>query len=502
MTLSDPFGVVGRIVDGRYRVERVVGHGGFGVVYRAQHLGFEAPIALKLLKLPDEWSKQRRDSQVRSFQREGRVLFELSRLHPAIVRAFETGSVRSQDGSLSPYLALEWLEGVSLAQELKHRRALGLAPLTLPEVLALMCAPAEGLARAHGKGVAHRDIKPGNLFVAVRDGERHVKILDFGIAKLVNEAAETTERLESTGGATASFTPMYAAPEQWLERLGATGTWTDVHAFALVLVELLTGRVPFAGRESAQLMAACLDAVRPTPGALGVGLGAEVEAVFARALALEPRDRFLDVGTLWSSLSAAAKWSPRDPAPPLELTSLQALAVADAPSLASRRSVAPDFDTTAGTASWARPRATPLTAPGSRWVSLLIGIGLAFASAAAAAAYHVRERRSESVARLPTRVASKVSEPAIVVTPLPPPPARSASAAVVSSPPERAPRRLSLASTKPSVDVGAVAARAPLDAPSPASPLSTASFGPLPSTASAGARLPLNIDDPGLVHRR
>ncbi|HTQ07403.1 MAG TPA: serine/threonine-protein kinase, partial [Polyangiaceae bacterium] len=238
---SDPFGLVGTIVDGRYRVERSAGQGGFGVVYRAYHLAFESPIALKVLKLPEHWQPEQRARRIASFQREGRMLFELSRLHPAIVRAFETGVILGRDGAAAPYLALEWLDGVSLDQALRHRRSSGLPPLTLPEVLRLLHGPAAGLALAHARGIVHRDIKPANLFVLSPASAREVKILDFGIAKLVDSGASTTAQLALTSGATASFTPMYAAPEQWLERLGATGAWTDVHALALVCTELLTG---------------------------------------------------------------------------------------------------------------------------------------------------------------------------------------------------------------------------------------------------------------------
>ena len=100
--LSDPFGIVGSVVDGRYRVERVAGQGGFGVVYRAQHLGFQSPIALKVLKLPEHWSIERIQARTAAFQREGRVLFELSMLDPSIVRAYHplTGrSTRALSGS-------------------------------------------------------------------------------------------------------------------------------------------------------------------------------------------------------------------------------------------------------------------------------------------------------------------------------------------------------------------------------------------------------------------
>lgn len=378
MTPADPFGLVHAIVDGRYRVERVVGQGGFGVVYRARHLGFDSPIALKVLRLPEGWSSERREARIGAFQQEGRVLFELSHLHASIVRAHETGRVRARDGSLAPYLALEWLDGVSLDAELKARRAGGLPPLSLPAALRLLYGVADGLARAHAAGVAHRDIKPGNLFVAERAGEQRIKILDFGVAKLIDEGVDTTERFALTAGNTASFTPLYAAPEQWLERLGATGAWTDVHALALVVVELLTGRPPFSGRDSAQLMAACLDPLRPTPRACGAKVSSAVEGVFARALALEPRARFVDAGAFWKALVDAADFE-LDSEPPtlLELASCRNGADADAkPSVHSTLRAGGATATTAHSVSLARVVAAPASR-GPQVVALAVAAGAA-----------------------------------------------------------------------------------------------------------------------------
>lgn len=313
---ADPFGIVGSIVDGRYRIENVAGAGGFGVVYRAFHLGFDSPIAIKVLRLPDHWSIDKKRRRTHAFEREGKVLFTLSRLHSSIVRAFETGAVTLTDGALAPYLALEWLDGVSLAQELRLRRSSGAEPFQLGAMLQLLSAPAAALGRAHANGVVHRDVKPGNLFITFSDGEPLVKVLDFGIAKLVadRDGGDDTSAAadpDITAGATSSFTPMYAAPEQWSVRMGATGKWTDVHAWALVCVELITGKTPLAGQGAADFKTSCLDAsTRPTPGALGVRFSQDVEAVFERALALDPRDRFPDIGTFWTSLCKAARWSP------------------------------------------------------------------------------------------------------------------------------------------------------------------------------------------------
>jgi serine/threonine protein kinase len=132
------------------------------------------------------------------------------------------------------------------------------------------------------------------------------KLLDFGLAKAVHESATTSSLFAETGHRETSFTPSYGAPEQWLRRLGATGTWTDVHALALVCVEFLCGRRAFQG-DSAQLMASCLDqAVRPTPRALDCEVPDAVEQVFLKALAVDPRERFANAADFWRALQSAA----------------------------------------------------------------------------------------------------------------------------------------------------------------------------------------------------
>jgi serine/threonine-protein kinase len=307
---SDPYNLLGSIVDGRYRVDAVAAHGGQAVVYRAFHLSFESPIALKVRKLPANLAASEARAKVAEFRREGRVLFELSSLHPSIVRALEVGVLTSCAAVYAPYLALEWLDGVALNEELEFRRQRGLPPLDVGEVIALLDAPSRALAVAHARGFAHRDIKPQNLFACPQPDGPFMKVLDFGISKWVEPSTSTTEQLAEPDART-SFTPKYAAPEQWLPRLGGTGSWTDVHAWALVIVELLSGKAPFEGKEAAQFMAACLDPLRPTPRNLGVAVTDEVELVFSRALALEPRERFRRIPDFWNALCHASRSEPR-----------------------------------------------------------------------------------------------------------------------------------------------------------------------------------------------
>jgi serine/threonine protein kinase len=305
---GDPFDLVGHVVDGRLLVEARIARGGFGVVYRARHMHFDSIVALKVLRIPGDTAERQRRQIMRRFAREGALLFELAAVHPSIVRVLETGTLTTGDGALAPYLTMEWLEGHTLAEEARVRR-LGGQRFGLSELLSLLEPAALGLAAAHDRGVVHRDIKPSNIYLTRRDGRTFVKLLDFGLAK----ALEGRHRALGETTAARAMTPAYAAPEQWLERLGPAGAWTDVHGLALTCVELLGGKRPLRGRSSAQLMAACLDAVhRPTPASLGVELGPTVEAVFRRALAVEPSRRYGTIKSFWDELcAAAASTSPR-----------------------------------------------------------------------------------------------------------------------------------------------------------------------------------------------
>ncbi|HKQ68555.1 MAG TPA: serine/threonine-protein kinase [Polyangiaceae bacterium] len=413
----DPFRLVGTIVDGRYRVDAIAGQGGYGVVYRAFHVSFESAIALKVLKLPAHLSFDRRSDHVASFKREGKVLFDLSALHASIVKAFETGLIPLADGSLAPYLALEWLEGVSLAHEMKHRRGEGAPPMTLREVLRLLDAPARGLALAHERGIAHRDIKPGNLFFATRRTGAIVKVLDFGLAKILDDAVNTAAMMAETVGAVSSFTPMYAAPEQWLRRLGATGPWTDVHAWALVCLELLSGKPPFQGDESAQFMAACLDpALRPGPTALGVSVSPQVEAVFARALTIKPHDRFRSVGEFWSALCDKADGTSghSDRLPPI--LSLAPTSVTDGSNEHRRSRTVDSLSIVHSTAPTASRLGRPSNAGKPRWRPLVLGVAISLASVIAVLARH----SSRSLEAGPLLSGGHASAPEKTVTPLPP----------------------------------------------------------------------------------
>ena len=308
---DDPFGWVGATVDGKYRVDEVVGHGGFGIVYRAHHLGFEEKVDLKCLKLPKELQGGDRDRFRDSLVAEGRLLLQLSRATTGVVQALDVGAVVSPSKIWTPYLVLEWLEGTPLDRDLLQRRERNDGGRSLGEAIELLDGAVRALGVAHGMGIAHRDIKPANLFLVEVAGKRTIKVLDFGIAKVLAESDSVTRAFEQTGGTVAAFTARYGAPEQFSRRFGATGPWTDVFALALVLVEVVLGTPALEGTDAAQLFVAASDKlIRPTLRGRGFDPGDAVEAVLATALSVDPRERYPNATAFWDALTAAARNEP------------------------------------------------------------------------------------------------------------------------------------------------------------------------------------------------
>jgi len=165
-----------------------------------------------------------------------------------------------------------------------------------------------GLGVAHTQRIAHRDVKPANIFLSRSAGRVVPRILDLGLAKVMSAATATSDPFADSRFPTDSaFTPAYASPEQWSRRLGATGAWTDVYALATTFVELLAGHHPVRAAEPSDFMAACLnESERPTPRHAEVQVSDAVEAVFERALAVDPRERFRDARAFFQALCAAA----------------------------------------------------------------------------------------------------------------------------------------------------------------------------------------------------
>lgn len=315
--VKDVFGIVGSIQDGVFRVDEVVAQGGFAVVYRARHEGFKAEVALKCLKIPGTLSEVAQQRFLSKFREEGELLFRLSALIPPVVRPLHVGVLATDHADFVPFLALEWLSGESLDALIERRRAGGKRPLGLSRVVELLGPVARALERAHAfptpdgvVSILHRDLKPENLFIADVHGQRAVKILDFGIGTVKHHATQMVGKVSTTRDVLSAFTPAYGSPEQWLpKRFGQTGPWTDVWGLALCAVEALTGRPALEGDAHA-LLGACIDPKqRPTPRTLGAAVPDEVETAFAKALAVNPRDRYADIGAFWDDVERPVGWT-------------------------------------------------------------------------------------------------------------------------------------------------------------------------------------------------
>lgn len=280
------------LLDARYRVDRIVGEGGFGTVYAGEHLRLGTRIAVKILKA----ETPSRSAEYLSFVQEGKLLTLLH--HPNIVTAIDIGFIESVDSSAPcPYLVMDWVDGKTVAALLHER-----GRLCVDEAWLLFEPLLDALAHAHEQHVVHRDLKPSNVMISTGvDGGLVPRIIDFGVAK-VFEIDSTEGGHDSTTRAPHAFTMSYAAPEQVM-RL-KSGPWTDVHAAALIFFELVTGQRPYGQPETAGLRA--VSPQRPNPRDVGVDVGA-IEPVLAKALSLQPSERYRNAREMLDAMRAVMR---------------------------------------------------------------------------------------------------------------------------------------------------------------------------------------------------
>jgi eukaryotic-like serine/threonine-protein kinase len=288
---GDP--LLGATVAGRYKVIKLLGEGGMGQVYLAEHSAIEKRIALKVLRA--EYAHK--GEIVTRFQQEA---ISASRIkHPNVLDVFDFGQL--ENGCF--YLAMEFLDGNDLADELQRSRV-----LTAPRALPIAMQICRALAAAHAKGVVHRDMKPENVFLQrTADGEEIVKIVDFGIAQLKpsnEEAAKVSSHRRLTRTGMIFGTPEYMAPEQ------ASGKHADlrcdIYAVGIILYELFTGAVPFTGETFLGVLTKHLNEMPPAMRAVypDLQISPELEGVVQRALAKDPTHRFQTMTELAQALAS------------------------------------------------------------------------------------------------------------------------------------------------------------------------------------------------------
>ncbi len=265
--------VPGAVLEGKYRIESLLGRGNFGAVYRATHLKLKRPVAVKVLRTSVGADR----STFARFEQEG---ISLSRLdHPNAVGVLDFSS--DENGVV--FLVMELLEGHTLDDELRQVGRLGAARCY--EILHPLC---EVLAAAHALGIIHRDIKPQNIFLHRRQGIEVVKMLDFGIAKLVGDA-EIAQQLTLDGNSVG--TPAYMAPERFLSE--PYDGRSDVYSLGVTLYEMLAGRPPFQHSDGNFFKLIRMHVTEPPPSLeeLAPGVGPQIDAVVRAALAKDPDDR-------------------------------------------------------------------------------------------------------------------------------------------------------------------------------------------------------------------
>jgi predicted Ser/Thr protein kinase len=268
--------MVGRTLS-HYRIQAKLGEGGMGVVYKAEDLKLERTVALKFLAphlVSDEAPRKR-------FEREAKAVAALD--HPNICTVFE---IDEAEGTV--FIAMAFVDGPTVKEKIAQR------PLKLEEALEIAEQTAEGLRAAHEKGIVHRDIKPANVMI---NRQKHVKIMDFGLARLTD--ATVTQTAAVTG------TPAYMSPEQTQGQL--TDHRTDIWSLGVMLYQMITGQLPFTG-ERVEAVFHAIQSKEPEPvTAVRAGVPMQLELIIGKCLAKNPAERYQHIDDLIVDLSTLRK---------------------------------------------------------------------------------------------------------------------------------------------------------------------------------------------------
>ncbi|XXX71927.1 serine/threonine-protein kinase [Sorangium sp. So ce134] len=453
----------GQVIAGKYRVDRVIGVGGMGVVVAATHLQLEEQVAIKLLLPAAAHSR----TLAERFVREARAAVKVKSEH--VARVTDVGTLESG----TPYMVMEYLSGSDLADAL---RAGGPMPPHIAVEYVLQAC--EALAEAHAAGIVHRDLKPANLFLTRRaDGSPCVKVLDFGISKVVTGGSDP--RITDTTAVMGS--PLYMSPEQ-LKSSRDVDARTDIWSLGVILFELLAGAPPFDGATMPQLCVAIMQGIPRPLASFRPDVPPPLEAVIQRCLEKQPERRFRDVGALAEALAPFASGRAR-----VSIDRISGISRSSAPSrpdaAAHSGALSPTMANTSTSAPW-----TGTVVRQKRPVGLvaLAGIGLSLAVALGIFGFLSARARVDGAATDPAASAAAAPSPAAsaALPEAPAAPSPAGSAAVQGAP----------AALSPDVTPGGVEAPAPAEDRAGPGPTQAASAAPsagkpaVARPASAGPR--------------
>jgi serine/threonine-protein kinase len=340
---------------GNYQVTGLLGEGGMGVVYRAEHPLIGKKVAIKVLHR--QYSSN--TDVVARFFTEAKAVNDIG--HPNIVDIVDFGELTGNRGDRLVYFIMELLQGSSLAQAVRQG-----APMAPDRAFYIAAQVADALAASHAQGIIHRDLKPDNIFlVRQHRQDDFVKVLDFGIAKLTGDRTAGSQR---THTGMVMGTPAYMSPEQ-CEGKGDIDKRTDVYALGVVLYEMLTGRLPFVGEGFGQIVMQHITQPPPPLATVVPGISPHVEATVMTSLAKAREHRYQSMEQFAEALRGGAVAAPT--AMPMVRTTLSA---------------------SAGEVSGAVPKQTPRSSA-AKWASLTVA---AVAVAAVVAVFAMPDRGGDS----------------------------------------------------------------------------------------------------------
>ncbi|MDC3961553.1 serine/threonine-protein kinase [Polyangium jinanense] len=415
----------GDILLGKYRVERVLGRGGMGVVVAARHIELGELYAIKFL-LPN-WAG---DPVLRErFLREARAAARLRSEH--VARVHDVG--RMQDDV--PYMVMEYLEGRDLKAVLRDQ-----GPLPVEQAVTYMVQVCDAMAEAHAAGIVHRDLKPANLFLTRRaNGNPCVKVLDFGISKQTGP-----EEVDLTGTGQTFGSPLYMSPEQ-MARAKSVDARADIWAIGGILYELLTARSPFLAASVMEVVSRVLQEEPIPPTQLRPDLPPAVDGVVGRCLRKQPADRYASVGELAVALrgilglAGEVGFGGAMPLPvrPVMASSPGGVSTSGSPAISAPAVHGAPSDATA--AAWEKT-GTKGTSGGGRWLAWAGAAALVSALLLGLAWFGLHGSSSiEETPAAATSIGAATASAPVIVDPVPMAPATTSAAAPAAPEPTVSP---------------------------------------------------------------